>query len=83
MVHETKGTCEQNYFYPAELFAFYSLKLYLMLESTCNDLGIHFADKYRYIYLSAFSDHVADARRDDIKTYTRSSTDVENQPWFG
>lgn len=83
MVHEKEGTCEQNYFYPAELFGFYSLNLYLMLESACDEIGTHFNDEYRYIYLSLFSDHVASIHRDDINTYTRSSTYVESQPWFG
>jgi hypothetical protein len=83
MIHESEGTCEQNYLYPAELFGFYSLKLYLMLNSACNKIGITFDDQYRYIYLSVFSNHVASTHRNDINTYTRSSTHVESQPWFG
>lgn len=76
------GTCEQNYFYPAELFGFYALKLFLMLGSACANQGIRLHDHCRYIYLSAFCDHVAALHRDDINTYKRSSKDVESQPWF-
>ncbi len=82
MVHPELGTCEQNYFYPAELFGFYSLKLFLLLKSASEDSGVVLHDHYRYVYLSQFCDHVADRHRDDINTYKRSSAYVESQPWF-
>ena len=82
MVHSDLGTCEQNYFYPAELFGFYALKAFLMLKSACKKLGITFYDPYRYIYLSRFCDHIADAHRKDITTFKQSSDYVESQPWF-
>jgi hypothetical protein len=82
MVHADLGTCEQNYFYPAELFGFYALKVFVMLKSGCKKLGITLYDPYRYIYLSRFSDHVADTHRQDINTYKWSSEHVESQPWF-
>lgn len=75
-------TCEQNFFYPAELFGFYALSVFVMLELACEDVGITFEDRYRYIYLSRFCDHVADTHRDDINMYKRSSEYVESQPWF-
>jgi hypothetical protein len=82
MVQPDHGTCEQNYWYPPELFGFYALWVYLLLESACNDLDITFQDCYRYVYLSRFNDHIANTHRDDINTYKWSSEDVENQPWF-
>jgi hypothetical protein len=82
MVHPDQGTCEQNYFYPAELFGFYALKVFVMLKSACEELGIAFEHRYRYVYLSRFCDHVADTHREDINTYKRSSEHVESQPWF-
>lgn len=82
MVHPDQGTCEQNYFYPAELFGFYALRVFLMLESACADLGITFEDRYRYVHLSRFCDHVADTHREDINTFKWSSEHVESQPWF-
>lgn len=82
MVHADEGTCEQNYFYPAELFGFYALKVYLMLKSACEKLGITLENHYRYIYLSRFCDHVADRHREDINAFKWSSEHVENQPWF-
>lgn len=77
------GKCEQNYFYPAELFGFYALSVFLLLKSACEDLGITFYDRHRYTYLTVFSNYVADTHREDINTYTRSSEYVESQPWFG
>jgi hypothetical protein len=82
MVRPDEGTCEQNFFYPAGLFGFYSLSVFVMLELACNDMGITFEDRYRYIYLSRFCDHVADTHRDDINAYKWSSEYVESRPWF-
>lgn len=82
MVHPDKGTCEQNYFYPADLFGFYSLQLYLMLKEACARRSITLSNAYRYIYLSAFDNHVAATHRHDISTFKMSSDYVERQPWF-
>lgn len=76
------GTCEQNYMYPAELFGFYALKLYLTLKAACNEEGIPFFDHRRYVYLSTFCDYVAESHQQDINLYKWSSTHVESQPWF-
>jgi hypothetical protein len=82
MVHANEGTVEQNYFYPAQLFGFYSLRVFQMLKAACKELGIDLFDSYRYIYLSAFCDHIGDIHRDDIQTYKWSSEHVESRPWF-
>ena len=82
MVRPKQGTCEQNFFYPAELFGFYALRLFLMLRSACESSGITLHNRYRYIYLSKFCDHVADTHREDINAYKWSSEYVESQPWF-
>lgn len=82
MVEPKLGTCEQNYFYPAELFGFYSLHVFKLLKSACHEKRITFYDRHRYVYLSAFSDHVAGTHREDINCFTRSSEDVESRPWF-
>jgi len=82
MVHPDEGTCEQNYFYPADLFGFYALKLSLMLKDAMSSVGVRFEPSRRYIYLSAFCDHVGEVHRNDIQTFKRNSQDVEGQPWF-
>jgi hypothetical protein len=82
MVHVDHGTCEQNYFYPAQLFGFYALWVLVLLKSACGDLGITFDDRYRYVYLDKFFDHVADTHREDINAYRWSSEDVESRAWF-
>lgn len=81
MVHPDYGTVEQNYFYPAGLFGFYALKTYLLLKRFCAEVGVKLLDHNRYIYLSAFCDHVADTHREDINIFRRSSDDVEAH-WF-
>ena len=82
VVNIDENTCEQNFTYPAELFGFYSLRIYLLLKTACQNLGVNLLDQYRYIYLSTFTDFVAGQHRDDIKVYRRSSQYVESQPWF-
>lgn len=82
MADPNQGTIAQNYFYPAELFGYYALQVYLMLKAACATQDIHFVDGYRYIYLDLFTDHVADTHREDINIFTQSSTYVESRPWF-
>lgn len=82
MIHTNEGTCEQNYFYPAELFGFYSLKVYLMLKAACAEKGVQLFDWYRYIYLSRFCDHIGEQHRNDINTFRRSSEHVEQLGWY-
>lgn len=82
MVDAKHGTCEQNYFYPAELFSFYSLKLYLMLKEACAERDVPLYDYYRYTYLDAFTDYVGETHREDIECFRWSSEDVESRPWF-
>jgi hypothetical protein len=78
MVHKDQGTCEQNYFYPAQLFGFYALKVFLLLRSRYQEIGVSLHNHNRYIYLGAFCDHVADRHRDAISTYKRNSEHVES-----
>lgn len=82
MVQAEYGTCEQNYFYPAHLFSFYALQTYLLLKDACREIDVRLQNRYRYIYLSEFCNHVADIHRADINIFKRSSSYVESQPWF-
>ncbi len=76
------GTCEQNFFYPAELFGYYALWVHVLLEAACLDHKVVFDREYRYVYTSAFCDHVADRHREDINTLKWSSEHVESRPYF-
>jgi hypothetical protein len=78
MAEPERGRCEQNYFYPAELFGFYALKTFLMLKSACAGMSVPLYHHYRYIYLSAFCDYVAETHREDINMLKRSSEYVES-----
>jgi len=81
MVRPEYSSCEQNYYYPADLFGFYALKLYLMLKQACLKKKITFENKNRYIYLSAFTDFISELHHNDIMTLKWSSEHVENH-WF-
>lgn len=57
---------QQNYFYPYQLFSYYALQLYLALRDACLEKGISLERAYRYVYLDAFLNHIADTHREDI-----------------
>lgn len=78
MIRPEYGTCEQNYFYPPELFGYYALQVYLMLKKADPAFKKLFQNEYRYIYLDAFFDHVADSHRADINALKWTSEHVEN-----
>ncbi len=78
MVRPQYGTCEQNYLYPPELFGYYSLQIYLMLKKADPSFKKLFKNEYRYIYLDAFFDHVANTHKADINALKWTSEDVDN-----
>ena len=82
MIREELGTCEQNYIYPAQMFGFYALQVFNNLREACSEIAVQFSHQYRYVYLEAFFDHVANRHREDINAYTQSSEYVESRPWF-
>lgn len=71
MVEADKGVTQQNYHYPYDLFAFYALKLYLMLKGAASEMDYRFQKKYRYIYLDTFFEHVAALHHEDIAVLKR------------
>jgi len=79
-VQPDQSTCAQNYFYPAELFGFYALHLYLLLKQACAGSGIPLAPQYRYVYLSAFTDYIAQIHNEDIGIFEHNS-DVREFDW--
>jgi hypothetical protein len=78
MVRPAYGTCEQNFFYPPELFGYYALQVYHMLKKADPSFKKLFKDEYRYIYLDVFFDHVANTHRDDINALKWTSDHAEN-----
>lgn len=78
MIRPQYGTCEQNFFYPPELFGYYALQLYLMLKKADPSFKKLFKDEYRYIYLDVFLDHVANSHRQDISALKWTSDHAEN-----
>ena len=73
MVLPEYNKCDQNYFYPADLFGFYALKLFLMLKTALSSTDLELETRYRYIYLSSFCDYVAEQHKDDIAVFKWSS----------
>lgn len=72
MLDTLKGTTQQNYHYPYDLFCYYALKIYLLLKESCKQKGISFQNKYRYIYLDAFLNHIAEIEKEEISFLKKS-----------
>lgn len=77
MIDVEKGTTQQNYHYPYDLFSFYALKIYLLLKDACNAEGIIFENRYRYIYLDTFLDHIADIWQREISDLKKTGDYAE------
>lgn len=63
---EERPTTQQNYHYPYDLFAFYALCVYRMLKEAVAKKGMALQDEWRYVYLDAFFNHVAEKHQNDI-----------------
>lgn len=57
---------QQNFFYPYDLFTFYSGKVFLLLKEQCAKYSYKLNEEFRYVYVDAFFDAVADYHSEDI-----------------
>lgn len=76
MIDLDKGSTQQNYHYPYDLFSFYALQVYLLLKEECSKHGVLLQDKYRYIYLDTFFNHITQVKQAEI-TDLKKSGDYE------
>lgn len=63
---EEHPATQQNYHYPYDLFAYYSLCIYRILKEALAKKGVVLQDEWRYVYLDTFFNHVAEKHLDDI-----------------
>jgi hypothetical protein len=77
MIDTDKGTTQQNYHYPYDLFAFYALKIFLLLKQACNKLNLSLEQRYRYVYLDTFLESIASHHENDIHTLKRAAEYAE------
>jgi hypothetical protein len=57
---------QQNYFYPYDLFAYYALNVWRFLKTACAARRLTLDATYRYVYVDAFFDHVAETHQSAI-----------------
>ena len=67
MINVEKSSTQQNYFYPYDLFALYSLNVFRLMKEACAPLDILLRSDRRYVYVDAFFNQVHDAHQDEIK----------------
>jgi hypothetical protein len=77
MIDTENGTTQQNYHYPYDLFAYYALKVYLMLKQSCTKLNVFLEPRYRYIYLDSFLASITSHHENDITTLKRAADYAE------
>ena len=67
MINTEKSSTQQNYFYPYDLFALYSLNVYRLVNEACAAAKITLRADRRYVYLDAFFNHVHNRHQDEVK----------------
>jgi hypothetical protein len=66
MINVEEVTTQQNYFYPYDLFAFYALKVYLLLKKEAVKYGVNISSEYRYVILNSFLSFIAQNHAEEI-----------------
>lgn len=77
MIHAEKGTTQQNYFYPYELFSIYALHIFQLLNAEANRIGVELDINYRYVFVDAFLSFVAESHAAEIDFLKSSSGEAE------
>ena len=77
MIHAEKGTTQQNYFYPYELFSIYALHIFQLLNVEANRIGVELDSNYRYVIVDAFLSFVAESHAAEIDFLKSASGEVE------
>ena len=68
MIDTPKSTCQQNYFYPYDLFTLYALELSRMLEKEAINNDIDFREDYRFVILDDFLTYIEKSHKGEIST---------------
>lgn len=66
MINPDGSGTQQNYYYQYDLFTFYGIKLFLMVEAHCKRFDYPLHDQYRYVYLNTFLDFISVSHIEDI-----------------
>ncbi len=61
-------TIEHNYWYPYNLFMFYSKLIYNSLKIKLKPLGINTQPKYRYVYVTMFLELIINEHKEAVRT---------------
>jgi hypothetical protein len=76
MIEVEKSSTQQNYQYPYDLFAFYALQVYGMIQKACAAAKIPLRLERRYVYLDAFVNFVHDKHQEEVNLLKGSPEDV-------
>jgi len=66
MINSDGVGTQQNFFYPYDLFTYYAGKIFLLLKEKCLEYDYPLKAEYRYVYVNAFFDGVANLHSEDI-----------------
>ena len=66
MIDIKKVITQQNYFYPYELFAFYALEIFKLIDKKATQMNVSIDREYRYVIVDAFLGFIADVHRTEI-----------------
>lgn len=66
MINVKESTTQQNYFYPYDLFAYYVLQIYKLIQKEADKLNVYLSPDYRYVIVHAFLNYVAHCHEEEI-----------------
>ncbi|AXI08444.1 hypothetical protein CUC15_05715 [Oceanobacillus zhaokaii] len=66
MINVKESITQQNYFYPYELFSYYALKIFQLIEREAMNLNIQLNKDYRFVLVNEFLSYVASVHSDEI-----------------
>lgn len=66
MIDINKFITQQNYFYPYELFAYYTHQIFQMLKEKADLNDVYLDTEYRYVFVDSFLGYVAQKHDEEI-----------------
>lgn len=71
MIDTKKTITQQNYFYPYDLFTFYTHQVFLLLKEKADAYGVDLNLNYRYVLVDAFLTFIASEHEDEISLLSK------------
>ena len=72
-----KNITKHNYYYPYDLFGFYALKLFQIIEERYKEYNISVQNDYRYVILNSFLTFVYEQHNNEIEELEKDFSEID------